>query len=314
MIKISDLFDVKYWVNLELNSLELDNKWINFVSRTSKNNWVSAIVKNIYWLKTQKAWTISVATSWTVLETFLQPKEYYSWRDLYFLTPKIELTEREKIFYCMVIKSNKYRYSYWRQANTTLKDLLIPSKDEIPNWVYTSIIPNYSDIKENLNKNKLSLDNKKFQYFEIQELFDLEKWKWPLVSEIEEVENWTNFVTASEKNNWVSYKIDYEPTHKWNTISIASNWSVWEAFYQEQPFCATWDLNILIPKFDLNKYIATFIISIIRKEKYRFSYGRKWWLEKMKTSKIKLPIDEYWNPDFKFMEDYIKSLNYSKYL
>lgn len=314
MIKISDLFDVKYWVNLELNSLELDNKWINFVSRTSKNNWVSAIVKNIYWLKTQKAWTISVATSWTVLETFLQPKEYYSWRDLYFLTPKIELTEREKIFYCMVIKSNKYRYSYWRQANTTLKDLLIPSKDEIPNWVYTSIIPNYSDIKENLNKNKLSLDNKKFQYFEIQELFDLEKWKWPLVSEIEEVENWTNFVTASEKNNWVSYKIDYEPTHKWNTISIASNWSVWEAFYQEQPFCATWDLNILMPKFELNKYIATFIISIIRKEKYRFSYGRKWWLEKMKTSKIKLPIDEYWNPDFKFMEDYIKSLNYSKYL
>jgi len=33
----------------------------------------------------------------------------------------------------------------------------------------------FKNYKEAISKEKFSLDNKKFQYFEIQELFDLEK-------------------------------------------------------------------------------------------------------------------------------------------
>ena len=47
MCKVIDLFDVEYGRNLELNSLEIDPNGINFVSRTSKNNGVSAKVKPI---------------------------------------------------------------------------------------------------------------------------------------------------------------------------------------------------------------------------------------------------------------------------
>ena len=40
--------------------------------------------------------------------------------------------------------------------------------------------------------------------------------------------------------------------------------------------------------------------------------GRKWTVEKqLKETKIKLPVDNNNNPDFQFMEDYIKSLHYS---
>ncbi|RXA12905.1 hypothetical protein EQ902_16220 [Escherichia coli O157:H7] len=42
---LSELFDVNYGLNLELNKLEKDSSGINFVSRTSKNNGVSARVK-----------------------------------------------------------------------------------------------------------------------------------------------------------------------------------------------------------------------------------------------------------------------------
>ena len=52
-------------------------------------------------------------------------------------------------------------------------------------------------------------------------------------------------------------------------------------------------------------------VTLIRKEKYRFNYGRKWETERMKESLIKLPIDKNGNPDFEFMENYIKSLPYS---
>ena len=64
----------------------------------------------------------------------------------------------------------------------------------------------------------------------------------------------------------------------------------------------------------MSQYIALFIISIVKMEKYRFNYGRKWNLERMNESLIKLPVDKKGNPDWQFMEDYIKSLPYSNNL
>ncbi len=65
---------------------------------------------------------------------------------------------------------------------------------------------------------------------------------------------------------------------------------------------------------EFNKYIALFICTILKKEKYRYSYGRKWTLENMKSSIIRLPSvlknDEFF-PDFEYMEKYIKQLYYS---
>ena len=54
-----------------------------------------------------------------------------------------------------------------------------------------------------------------------------------------------------------------------------------------------------------------FLVTIIKANKYRFGYGRKWTLDKMKETIIKLPSNKDGNPDFAFMEEYIKSLPYS---
>lgn len=45
MIELQEIFEVKYGVNLELNKLTQSDDGINFVSRTAKNNGVSAKVK-----------------------------------------------------------------------------------------------------------------------------------------------------------------------------------------------------------------------------------------------------------------------------
>jgi type I restriction enzyme M protein len=54
-----------------------------------------------------------------------------------------------------------------------------------------------------------------------------------------------------------------------------------------------------------------FLNAIIRKDRFRFAYGRTLSLDRLKMLKIKLPIDASGNPDWKFMEEYIKSLPYS---
>ncbi len=71
---------------------------------------------------------------------------------------------------------------------------------------------------------------------------------------------------------------------------MSYNGSIGNAFYHEDEFWASDDINVLYLKSPLNKYIACFLITLIEKEKYRFSYGNKWDSITMKSSKMKLPI------------------------
>jgi hypothetical protein len=72
-------------------------------------------------------------------------------------------------------------------------------------------------------------------------------------------------------------------------------------------------VNVLYAKdfWKLNKYIAMFIITVIKSNKYCFGYGRKWTLEKMRDTIIKLPSRRNGMPDFTYMEKYIRALPYS---
>jgi len=77
----------------------------------------------------------------------------------------------------------------------------------------------------------------------------------------------TPFIGSIDSNNGLSNNIGQKPIHDGNTITVNYNGSVGEAFYQPKPFWACDDVNVLYPKFNLNPYIAMFIITVIRQEK-----------------------------------------------
>ena len=309
-MKVSDLFDVKYGVNLELSSCEKmdwkDEKGINFVARTSMNNGVVARVAKIEGVKPQEAGTLSCAAGGSVLSTFLQTEPYYSGRDLFVLTPRRHMSIQEKLYWCMVIKSNAYRFNYGRQANKVLKDIEIP--ENIPQWV-----ENYSIVPiSTINTNPLKLKEiNTWKTYELKELFDFQKGKRLIKADM--IPGNINFLGAISENNGVREKI--ETAHFWNPNCITVNYygSVGEAFYQSEPFWASDDVNVLYAKdwWTMNKYNALFIVTVIKANKYQFSYGRKWTLEKMKDTIIKLPGRKDGMPDFGYMEEYIKALPYS---
>lgn len=159
-----------------------------------------------------------------------------------------------------------------------------------------------------VNKNEVPNVNA-WRNFEIQELFEIKKGKRLTKANMKPGE--TPFVGAIDSNNGLTEWIGHEPIHEGNTITVNYNGSVAEAFYQPSPFWCSDDVNVLYPKFPLNQYIAMFVCAVIRMEKYRFNYGRKWHMERMKTSTIKLPVDNEGNPDWSFMEEYIKTLPFS---
>ena len=126
------------------------------------------------------------------------------------------------------------------------------------------------------------------------------------------IEGQINFLGAISENNGIRQLIDIEPMYQPNCITVNYNGSVGEAFYQSSPFWASDDVNVLYAKdWMLNKYIALFIVTAIKANRYKFSYGRKWTLDKMKKSFVKLPTTAQGIPDWNYMEHYIKSLPYS---
>ena len=119
------------------------------------------------------------------------------------------------------------------------------------------------------------------------------------------------FVGSTELSNGVTAYIGQSPIHDGGTISVTYNGSVAEAFYQPVPFWATDDVNVLYPKWSMTPAQALFICTIIRKERYRYSFGRKWHLERMNSSVIKLPVTMDHKPNWHYMDCYINSLPYS---
>lgn len=314
MIKVRDLFDLSYGVNLEYNKMEPAANGIPFIGRCSTNNGVVGYVKKVQGLKENPANTISVAASGSVLESFLQEQPYYSGRDLFYLKPKQALTKKQMLFYCMILRSNKYRYSYGRQANRTLGKVLIPRLEEIPKWVDEVDIPEQPSSKPCYSK-KLSLQDRAWQYFNIGSLFDVRGTKTTLLAELKKmVGEKYPYITTQSSNNGVAG--DYgHCTEKGNVITIESAVTGY-ATYQGKPFSASDHIEQLkiIGSQRLNRCIALFLVTLLNKNQYRYSYGRKRSQQRIKEEKIKLPITDQGQPDWHFMESYIKSLPYSSNL
>ena len=317
LVKISDLFTIKYGNSLELINLDKcnsdENDAIPFVSRTEKNNGVSAFVYEMPNIETNPAHTLSVAVSGSVLSTFYQPVPYYTGFHIFILIPKRYFSPIEMLFYAKYISSNKYRYNYGRQANKTLKDILIPETPPI------KLINDLSSFKKELSEKlkqssiidkKINFDTTNWIAFPLSELFIIKGTKTTSMHTLEEIgKGIYPYVTTQSANNAVANFYD-EYTETGNVLTVDSA-VVGYCSYQPLNFSASDHVEKLIPKFAMNKYIAMFLVTIFRLEQYRYNYGRKCSQSRMKERSIKLPTQNK-QPDWQFMEDFIKSLNYSK--
>lgn len=173
----------------------------------------------------------------------------------------------------------------------------------------------------------MNLDVEKWKEFELGDLFDTKTGYYN--NKPEPSKEGIPFLGGSDSNNGRTCYVTNEAVYstnktggfdssiegkifKGNCITVTTDGSVCCAYYQPEQFTGSHSFIALYPRaFVLNENIALFICSIINKEKYRYSYGRKIHSEtKMKKMRIKLPATEQGTPDFIFMENFIKSMHY----
>ena len=316
MKALNEVFNIRYGHSLELNRLNRTSAehGISFISRKMGDNGIAAYVERIPDVEPNPAGELTCALSGNgVLTTFIQDKSYYTGFHIACLSPKIDLTKQELLYYSVCIKANRYRFSWGRQANRSLKNILVPCEDDLPDWV-NSVNPDMYDGADTPYTPEPSpvLATSYWQPFKLSNMFSLRKGK-RLTKANMTIGN-IPFIGSTDSKNGITAMIGQTPIHDGNTISVSYNGSVAEAFYQPVPFWATDDVNVLYSNFDMTPAIALFLCTVIRQEKYRFNYGRKWHLERMEQSVIKLPTDQAGQPDWGFMENYIKTLPFSSQL
>ena len=119
------------------------------------------------------------------------------------------------------------------------------------------------------------------------------------------------YVTTQTSNNGIRNWYDIF-TDEGNVLTIDSA-VVGFCSYQSFNFTASDHVEKLMPKFEMNVYRALFLSTLINKEQYRYSYGRKFNQDRIRETKIKLPFKDK-KIDWEWIENYVKGLAHSKYL
>lgn len=121
-----------------------------------------------------------------------------------------------------------------------------------------------------------------------------------------------NYITTQNTNNGCMLKTNIK-TEKEHCLTIDSA-TIGAVFYQDKSFCASDHVEIVRSKLNISKLCYLFLASIFKMEQYRYGYGRKWNQTNIKKTLLKLPSTKENTPDWDFMENFIASLPYSKYL
>lgn len=286
--KVSDLFSVRYGVNLELNALIQDPRGINFVSRTSKNNGVSAKVRPVPQIEPLPAGTITVAGGGSVMEAFLQTSPYYSGRDLYYLTARQPMTNEQKLFYCFCLRGNKYKFSYGRQSNATLSDLQIPALDSIPAYVTRFSIREYG--KSLLRQ--MEFPEPEARYPRTDRLVPLETLfsvrgglaSSEVIRKKERAnENWIPYIRPSYRQEtsidaYVNKNaVPREKIFPARTLYVSTDGQGSHTFSYVSTFefVPNSNVSVLIPLREMGLQEKLFYAQCITNNRYKFSYGRK---------------------------------------
>ena len=171
---------------------------------------------------------------------------------------------------------------------------------------------------------KLKLTDVEWEGFNLIDIFDIKDGYYNKKPPLDK-DGTIPFLGATQNNNGVTAFYRKETIENWdkvgnlsskdvhlrffpgNCLAVTNNGSVGHIYYQLQMFTCSHDITPLYLKnYVLTKELAHFLIPLLQKSGESFEYGKKWRPKRMRKSKLMLPIDFQGQPNWQFMEDYIK--------
>ena len=178
-----------------------------------------------------------------------------------------------------------------------------------------------NQLKDSVSRNPVKADSspiplntEKWESFKIPDLFTITGTTTTPRRELEYIGHGKYpYVTTKATNNGIEDFFDIMTEEDSGVLTIDTAICGY-CSYQSMPFSAADHVAKLIPRFDMDVYIAIFFVTIFNVEQYRYNYGRGCTQTRLKEAQIRLPVDSNSEPDCDFIREYISHLEYSSNL
>lgn len=138
-VPLKDIFEIKRGNKLDFNKMNKcvpGEQAIAFIGRSGERNGFVGFVERLNMEEPHASGLITVALGGSTLSSFVQPDLFYTAQNIDVLLPRYVMSLDLKLYYCLCIEANRFRYStYGREANRTLKILRVPALHHVPSWV-----------------------------------------------------------------------------------------------------------------------------------------------------------------------------------
>jgi hypothetical protein len=140
LVPLNSIFEIWHGNKLDLNKMSQcasSEEAIVFVGRSDERNGFVAFVERLDLVEPNESGLITVALGGSALASFVQPRPFYTAQNIDVLKPRSPMSLDTKLYYCLCIAANRFRYStFGREANRTLKTLEVPALHCVPSWVH----------------------------------------------------------------------------------------------------------------------------------------------------------------------------------
>ena len=326
--KVSDIFEK---VDIKKYSKTPDDAGkIPFVSSTSLNNGVSCFVsaENIFRFP-----CLTVSTNGDNFDTFYHVEPIAISSDVEILYNK-NLKREHYLFIATLLRLEKKKYAYGRKAkNNAVFDTIIKlpvDQNGNPDWQYMDDYikglwareRDINELAQSLKQLNIKLETVNWKEFKIKNIFFAINGKGITSEFIKENNGKIPAIQGGEDNNGILGFLNEEfkktlvyinqPCLTLARVGTAGN----IGFIRDECYIGDKAKALIFKNTELkyNIYCYLFLKTILLKLKYKYSYGRGIRIDRYLENEIMLPVDQDGNPDWQYMENYIKSLPFSRYL
>ena len=192
----------------------------------------------------------------------------------------------------MCISANRFRYSaFGREANRTLKDIKVPSVEDVPNWVQRVNMGKFDQRDEPISSRKLPVPTIQ-EYTRLDELFTVKNGlaSGGLVERDKRDQGLVMYIRPAATHLRTRRSFIKESSvvasqiHPPGTLFVSTNGegSHTYSYVSTEKIVANSDVAVLLPKAKMSLEMKMFYSRCISANRYLFSYGRKPKGEKLK--------------------------------
>ena len=325
---IEDIFTVSPGIRLTKDAMVEGNR--PFIGASDSNNGITAFCGNTN--KSLDSNVLGVNYNGSVVENFYHPyeaifsddvkrlhlKEHVGNKYIYLFIKNIILKQKEKFQY-------GYKFNGDRMLRTSIK--LPIGSDGKPDFAFMEqymkaiekkLLKRYqqylTDTKRNdlIDKKSTRVGKIEWKEFSINDIFQISATKSSIDKKnLEGGCGNIPYITRTDKNNgidsFISTQENYEVDEK-NAITVGLDTQT--AFYQLSDFYTGQNIQVFRNE-NLNRSVALYIIPLLKMQFEKFNWGGNGaTLGRLKKLCIKLPSTKEGNPDYEYMEQYMKAIEH----